>query len=147
MISFLKRLFWISIGIIAFSSCSIEPVPIAFGEDQCYSCKMMISDRRFGGELISQKGKVFKFDAMECLLGYLEDKNESDYKFILAVPYSDPGTLIDARTAFYVIHPDHPSPMGANLSVFKELDSIPAYISGEEKGILNWVQIKKSLSR
>ena len=51
-------------SVFMFSGCSLEPKPIEYGEDQCDACKMRISDSRFGAELVTTKGKIYKYDAM-----------------------------------------------------------------------------------
>jgi len=54
------------------TACSHEPDPIRYGKDACAHCKMTIMDKRFSAELITAKGKVFKFDAAECMAGFLK---------------------------------------------------------------------------
>ena len=49
-------------------SCSTDPEPISFGVDQCTLCRMNISDSKFGAEIVTKKGKIFKYDAAECML-------------------------------------------------------------------------------
>ena len=58
----------ISIGL---SSCSTEPEPIRIGKDNCQFCKMTISDKRFGAEIVTKKSKIFKFDDQHCLFYYM----------------------------------------------------------------------------
>ena len=45
-----------------FMSCNTKPEPFAIGKDNCSFCKMGIIDPRFGGEMITKKGKIYKFD-------------------------------------------------------------------------------------
>ena len=57
-------------------SCGISPLPIDYNHDECAYCKMKIADARFGAELVTSKGKVFKFDSAECLIwSYINDEN------------------------------------------------------------------------
>ena len=42
----------------AFLSCATGPEPIRFGKDNCHSCKMTLTDKRFGAEIVTKKGKV-----------------------------------------------------------------------------------------
>lgn len=51
-----------------FTSCStVEPTPIKLNTDNCDYCKMTIADLRFASELITEKGKVYKYDDLSCL--------------------------------------------------------------------------------
>ncbi|MCC6725443.1 MAG: hypothetical protein IT258_13125, partial [Saprospiraceae bacterium] len=45
------------------TACTPTAEPISFGEDMCAHCKMTIVDEQFAAEAVSQKGKVYKFDA------------------------------------------------------------------------------------
>jgi len=47
--------------LLSFSSCSTQPEPIKVGVDNCYLCKMTISDVRYGAELVYKKGNNIKF--------------------------------------------------------------------------------------
>jgi copper chaperone NosL len=114
--------------VITGLSCSTEPEPINFGTDQCYLCKMNISDTRFGAEIVNNKGKAFKFDAAECMFNAVSvDKiSKADiekYYVIDAV-----NSLIDASTAFYLISDKLPSPMGANLSAYSKKEDAEKYL-------------------
>lgn len=56
----------ISLGI--FFSCSPKgPEKINFGKDQCELCKMGIEDPKFATELITEKGRIYKFDDLNCM--------------------------------------------------------------------------------
>jgi nitrous oxide reductase accessory protein NosL len=96
--------------------------PIKWDRDTCVVCNMVISDRRFAGELRGgPKNNVFKFDDPGCIALFLHDKAEK-YPWI-----RDPATQIwvadvtsqgnavrwlDARSAHYV---SKYSPMGYNF--------------------------------
>ncbi|WP_163377764.1 nitrous oxide reductase accessory protein NosL [Cyclobacterium sp. SYSU L10401] len=124
---------------VFLSACSTDPEPIAFGKDHCGYCKMTIADTRFGGELVTTKGKVYKFDAMECLLPYMNESKEQEYAHILGVAYDDPGNLLAVKQLHFVISEEYPSPMGAHLAGFQ--DSPP---DGKES--LTWKALQQQLS-
>jgi copper chaperone NosL len=99
--------------------CSIRPEPIAYGSDGCHFCSMTIVDRQHAAEIVTKKGKVFKFDAVECMVNHLKDINSDEVQLFLANDYQAPGKLIDAKKATFLISKDIPSPMGEYLSAFK----------------------------
>ena len=39
-------------------SCGVSPQPIIYGTDECEHCRMMISDNKYGAEIVNSKGKV-----------------------------------------------------------------------------------------
>jgi len=55
-----KKMASVSIALIAglfLTSCTPKPEKIAFGKDNCAECKMPIMDPKFGGEIVTKKGK------------------------------------------------------------------------------------------
>lgn len=124
--------------------CGIEPKPINYGSDQCSFCKMSIVDKTHSAQVVTTKGRVQSFDAIECLVNFLGENDESEYSYILAADFSEPGSMIDARSAHYLISKQIPSPMGAFLSGFsseESIDELPEDIVGER---LTWQQLKNA---
>ncbi|MBT8265416.1 MAG: nitrous oxide reductase accessory protein NosL [Bacteroidia bacterium] len=119
----MKTLKHMSLFIIALFllGCSAKPEPIDYGNDGCYFCKMTIVDKIHGAELVTIKGKVYKYDAAECLVQMLNEFDPNDIGLLLTNHYNQPEELIDATKAIYLISKNIPSPMGANLSAFSEL--------------------------
>ncbi len=101
-------------------SCDIAPQEINYHQDECAFCKMKISDSRFGAELVTKKGKVYKYDSAECLFATLTENSPNDYSYILVTDFTSPGELIDAVGAAYLISPGRPSPMGGDLSAYAD---------------------------
>jgi copper chaperone NosL len=130
----------ILIMIAAFTtlSCSTDPEPINWGTDQCEHCKMTIVDNKFGAEIVTKKGKAYKFDAVECMMNYVSKGkiSDADVSKYIVVDASKPGSLINAEKSVYLISENFPSPMGANLSAFgssKDADSYKTQYQGEIK--------------
>lgn len=122
-------------------SCTPTPDPIAYGSDMCHYCKMTIVDRQYGCEVVTKKGKVFKFDAIECMIPYIHENADTEYAFILVSDYEVPASLVDAQSSHFLVSPAIQSPMGGNLSAFSRKES--AIETAETKGgdIFNWSQI------
>lgn len=123
-------------------SCSTDPVPIEYGKDQCVFCNMNIVDKAHAAQHVSEKGKQFKYDAVECLIRYVVRNDIMDAKHILVADYSNPGDMIDANNAFYIISDNIKSPMGANLSAVSS-ETVAEQIVKEKGGkIFDWPSIK-----
>lgn len=124
-------------------SCSVEPQPINYGTDACHSCRMNIVQKKFGAEIVTKKGKVYKYDAIECAVqDILENWEEEKLEYILAIDYNDPTKLIDATAGFHLKSENIPSPMGAFLSSYssKELAEESKINNGGE--VLSWQELK-----
>lgn len=114
----------ISLITILISACSKGPQPINYGEDECEFCKMMVMDKRYGAELVTDKGKIYFFDSIECLVGYLDNKklNNNNYSSVWVGNYANPRNLIDASKAIYLKNDELRSPMGLNVLAVESVE-------------------------
>lgn len=103
---------------LALGACAPQPKPIEYGADGCVYCQMTIVDRQHAAEAVTDKGKVYKFDAIECMMNYTLQNPEMEMAFLLVNPYSQPGALVSVEDCTFLISPNLPSPMGAYLSAF-----------------------------
>jgi copper chaperone NosL len=142
------KLFSFTAGVLLLSlfACSSGPQPLRYGQDNCSHCKMSISDKRFGAEIVTNKGKVFKYDAIECMLAAIREdgKLEVGETGFWVVDASNPGTLIDAKSAHYLISDKLPSPMGANISGFSSNESLQSALREFGGKTNNWKELKES---
>lgn len=141
----IKQFFGILIVMVLFSSCTTKPEPIAYGKDECVFCKMKAMNNRYGAEIITTKGKIYKFDATECMIDFINANNieESGIKIGLIVDFANPGTFVDVKNAWFFISADMPSPMGANLSSFSNENSVNTISKKHQGKILKWTEAKE----
>jgi copper chaperone NosL len=106
--------------IFGFMSCNSGPQAIKLGADACSFCKMSIADNRFGAEIITKKGKIYKFDDMHCVLGFMKANtiNNNDIKETYLVNFEEPHNFILAQKAFLLKSSELHSPMGGNVASF-----------------------------
>ena len=55
-----------------FFSCTTKPELLVVGKDVCSSCKMPVSDLKYGAEIITEKGRIYKFDDVICMLNFMK---------------------------------------------------------------------------
>ena len=65
----------LTLSLLAFTSCSSQPQPFVAGQDDCHVCKMGLADFKYGGEIITKKGKVYKFDDLRCMVSYIKSNS------------------------------------------------------------------------
>ncbi len=133
----------ISIALILFISCSVEPKKIDYGKDACYYCKMNIVDKLYAAEIVTKKGKDFKYDAIECMLNYIKDKEQDKIALFLVTDYSTPGKLIDAKTATFLISDTLQSPMGENLAAFEIKEKAIHFVKKNNGSLYTWTEIQQ----
>ncbi len=126
--------------LLTTAACSTEPEEIRFGTDQCSLCRMNISEHRFGAEIVTKKGKIFKYDAAECMFNALSlgNINYDDAAGFYVIDASNPKQLTDAVNATYLISEKLPSPMGANLSAYSKKSDAEAYQKQFGGELKNW---------
>lgn len=138
----INRFIVVALALLFLVSCEISPKPIDYGSDGCHFCSMTIVDRQHAAEIVTKKGKVFKFDAVECMMNHLKDIDVSMVGLFLVNDFQNPGELIDAEKATFLISKDIPSPMGEYLSAFqtrKDAENIEAENNGE---LFTWDELK-----
>lgn len=100
---------------------------------------MTIVSPQFASEVVTQKSKAFKYDAVECML---QAPQEDQVALHLVCDYLKEGNLIDATKATYLISPEIESPMGAHLAAFASREDAQK-IQGEKGGELyDWQGIQ-----
>lgn len=107
-------------------SCSTEPEPLQYGEDACHTCKMTLIDKKFGAELVSKKGKVFKFDDVNCMLTFYnsDEMRADEFLHRLVIDFSQPEKLVNATDAFYLKSPEIKSPMASQIAAFEQKEKM-----------------------
>ena len=128
------------------TSCSIETEKINYGKESCHFCKMTIVDNQHAAEAVTSKGKVFKYDAIECMINDLKQKSDVELGLLVVNDYSAPGALIDAKTATFLISKEIKSPMGAFLSAFEKQEEAQKVMNEHKGNLYNWEQIQKEIN-
>lgn len=130
---------------LTLQSCSTEPEPIKFGTDNCYSCKMTISDQRYGAEMVSKKGRVYKFDDTYCIVQFMKAKTIADTEIdnVYLVDFAGQGKLVNAKTAYLFKTDEIRSPMGGNVAAFSSAET-RTQVKSKYKGTeLTWNDLLK----
>ena len=107
-------------------SCNVNPEEIKTGTDNCYFCKMTISNNQFGAEIVTKKGKIYKFDDMHCITTYLKTKelSENNIKDIYVINFCSPHQLLNIKHAKLFESEQFRSPMRGNIAAFNNMDSL-----------------------
>ena len=138
----MNKIFAVLFICIVLASCSVTPSKIEYGKDVCHFCDMTIVDKTHASEFVTKKGRAYKFDAVECLINGLKDKDENEMAYILVTDFLNPTVLINAKEASYLVSEKIKSPMGANLAAFKNKEAI-----GYQGEIYNWKSIKNHIRK
>jgi copper chaperone NosL len=108
--------------VTGFTACTPKAEPIKYGVDSCHTCRMGITDTRYGCELVTAKGKVFKFDDVACMVRHIkaDEKGEKGFRMKLVADYTNKGKWLDATKAYLLVCEAIKSPMGSNVMAFED---------------------------
>ncbi len=123
-------------------ACSAEPQPINYGSDSCNFCGMTIMENKYAAEVVTTKGKAYKFDAIECMIRYIDRNKDQEYAHQLISDYSDPGDFIDANSSTFLISKNIPSPMGEFLSGFSSNEKAQLMLAEKGGTLYSWAHIQ-----
>lgn len=128
------------------SSCSTNPEPIKFGSDNCNYCKMTITDNRFGAELVTNKGKIYKFDEISCMIGFATEEGIESKKIkgMYISDFCGSNQLLDKNKSYFLQSDSLKSPMGGNVATFSNNDSLKIYSQKMSGKTITWDEVVKN---
>jgi len=133
-------------GILFITSCTGGgPQPIRYGQDNCDFCKMGIADKRFGAEILTNKGKAYKFDDFHCLLAFLDSKvlATKEIADVYLIDFSVDRQWVRADEAHLLKSESLHSPMNGNIAAFKNTDSMNKYAIELRGTPVTWKELYK----
>jgi copper chaperone NosL len=128
------------IPLMFFTSCNAQPEPFKYGIDNCHACKMGIMDPRFGAEIITTKGKVYKFDDLICIVRFLKSGaiKQEEIKQNVIINFEKENDFIDVKNAFFFVSNELRSPMGSNAAAFTTEQAAQKAKAGKEGELMKW---------
>lgn len=128
--------------VVLFSACSQEPAEMHYGSDECVHCKMMITNPQFASQVVTEKGKALKFDAIECMAVYQRQHSDELKGAKLWVNnYENPGQWLLAPNAQFVKSEVVKSPMGESLLAFPSQEEAEKHLQDKPGKLLNWEEV------
>jgi copper chaperone NosL len=108
---------------------------------------MTIVDPKFGGEIMTKKGKAYKFDDAACMIHFLSSGTlkEDDISQKLFVNFQKRNDFIDANNAFFLMSPELKSPMGGNVAAFASQQEAEKIKLAEPASTLKWKDVLSKL--
>ncbi len=114
----IKKLVFIFSSVFLLSCMQTGPKEIKKGE-ACDNCRMKIQELGYTAELVTAKGKVYKFDDVSCMNMYVNSNADQVEKAKSYVADYPTGKLIEFEKATFIKGGSIQSPMGGNMQAYK----------------------------
>ncbi len=121
-------------------SCSSQPQPINYGKDACTFCKMTIMQKGFAAEWVTNKGKVYRFDDLHCLLSFRKTDNSKGEAYIN--DFTGKKELAKAADLFFVESKEVNAPMGGHFAAFSNKADAENMAKTKGTEVLTWQQVE-----
>lgn len=130
------------ITMICLTSMSCDyskPVPIQLNKDACDYCKMTISDGKFCSEIITEKGRCYKFDDVHCMISYHKENANVKSQYFYVHDFNQKMEFLNLANSFLVESKSFKSPMGGNTATVKtKADADKLLLTYPESKIVSW---------
>ncbi len=144
VINSLRQAVLLAVLILAMA-CDRGPQEIRIGQQECDHCRMMISQKQFAAQLITQQGRQYAFDAIECMAAFVDsgDGRELDIHALWVPDFLNPGSWLEAESAWYLQSDGLRSPMALNFSAYSSEDIARSQQSEFGGHVFRWVDVRE----
>jgi len=104
---------------------------------------MNIIDQQHAAEIVSKKGKVFMYDAIECMIRDEENNNIDKVGLYLVMDYNNPNTFLNAEEATFLVSKNVASPMGGYLSAFNSKEAAEELQKEKTGKVYSWNAVQQ----
>ncbi len=133
--------------ILLFTACNVKPQPINYGSEGCAFCKMTIVDRQYASQMVTNHGKTYNFDSVECMMHFATEHPDRKMELYRVNDFNEPGTFLDATEATFLKSPKLKSPMGENLSAYKTVEAAHKAQTEYDGQLYSWKELQKLLKQ
>ncbi|HQE33292.1 MAG TPA: nitrous oxide reductase accessory protein NosL [Flavobacterium alvei] len=128
----------------SFMSCGdFKEDPIKLNKDNCDFCKMSIADGKYAAEIITQKGRIYKFDDIGCMVNYCKENTNTKIGAYFVSNFAQDNVLIPAETAFFLSGGTIQSPMHGGIIAFSFEKEAKEFATKSNAKPMNWAAIIK----
>ena len=125
-----------------FACGETRPEAAKLNVDNCDNCKMTITDAKFVAELITSKGRLYKFDDISCLLSYDKEHPGNVGSKLFVANFENPDQFLSVEEAVFVTGEQIASPMGGNLAAFANNKAAEQFAAPRAAQIILWEDVK-----
>jgi copper chaperone NosL len=137
----MRHCFSILMLFLLISCGSKEAQPIKVNVDNCDFCGMSIADGKYAAEVITEKGRAYKFDDILCMMNYCKENSNTKMGAYFVSDFTQDNTLISAETAFFLSGGTIQSPMRGGIIALSNQADASAFAIKLEAEPITWKAI------
>jgi copper chaperone NosL len=118
-----------------------RPPDIAYGQDLCDACGMLIGDPKFAAATVTTRGQTRKFDDIGDMIVYHMDHPDEQVRAWFVHDYLSEAWM-RAETAYFVASPQIDSPMGHGLAAFATRADAEAFARDRGVSVLTFNEVR-----
>jgi copper chaperone NosL len=125
--------------------CDGGPRAIQVGAEECAHCRMLVSENRFAAQLVTDRGRSYVFDSIECMAEFLDEAvevPEDRVRSLWVTDFSEPGQWLDVGEAHFLRSEELRSPMGLNLSAHAAQAGAREHREAFGGELLTWTEVR-----
>lgn len=120
-------------------SCSNkQAVPIKINVDNCDYCAMSIADGRYAAEVITEKGRAYKFDDIKCMVNYCKESANIKMSAYYVNDFTQNNVLIPAQAAFFLSGETIQTPMRGGIVAFMSKSTAQEHEARLNAKLISW---------
>lgn len=125
--------------------CGDGPRSVQVGAEECAHCRMLVSENRFASQLVTDRGRSYVFDSIECMAEFLQEEaqvSRDRVRSLWVTEFDAPGTWLGVEEAVFLRSEGLRSPMGLNLSAHADMNAARDHQADFGGEILEWGQVE-----
>jgi copper chaperone NosL len=130
---------------LSFFSCSnnTKAVPIKLNVDNCDFCKMSIADGKYGAEVLTEKGRTYKFDDIMCMMNYCKENSNTIISAYYVHDFTQDNVLIPVTTAHFISGGTITTPMRGGVVAFSSEKDAKEFGTKLNAELITWNTVLK----
>ncbi len=143
--------FFLSVwAVLVLASCGggvdvAQPPEIAYGQDVCDRCNMIISEEKFAAAYWTEAGEARRFDDIGGMLAYVQDTGEEVATYWVHDVVT--GEWLRADEATFVVDSGLATPMGFGVAACADPAQAEALAYGQERAtVLDFAELLAALA-
>jgi len=139
-----RRTLAVAMALLLVAACGDAPRTVHIGSDNCDHCHMTISQEAFAAQLITDRGRAYLFDSVECMAEFLnegETVTRDQVRSLWVTDFAEPGSWVRAEDARYLRSDELRSPMGMGLSAYATDEGAGESRSEFGGELMDWEQV------